>query len=40
MAGSDLLRFIPREQILEHNSDFVNNMNRDFLHINHISICF
>lgn len=39
-AGSDFLRFIPREQRLEHNSDFVNNMKRDFLHINHISICF
>ena len=40
MAGSDLLRLIPREQRLEHNSDLVNDMNRDFLHINHISICF
>lgn len=40
MAGSDLLRFIPGEQRLEHNSDFVNTIKGDFLHINHIDICF
>lgn len=29
MAGSDLLKFVPKEQRLEHNNEFVNNMKRD-----------